>query len=143
MSEPVADIEKIRTWSDENPYCLMIRPSDNTEMLLIDLGEQGWSTTYADWMRTPGRWFLLRKGQPQPVLALSVVEGEQPYYTARHIGVAGSGGGNEITAYGLGKKRKDGHVDRLWVLPNGTICGGDDAEPLAMDILYSIGPRTR
>ena len=36
----------------------------------------------------------------------------------------------EVRAYGIGKKRLDGHVDRLWVLPTGVICAGDDVNVL-------------
>lgn len=138
----MSELEKSRSWADANPFCLVIRRDDTREATMIDLGESGWVARHASWMRAPGRWFLVRKGDPQPILAVTVEEGEQPYYTARHTGVAGGGGNSEIVAYGIGKKRLDGQVDRLWVLPNGTICGGDDVSSLALDMLHSMGPRT-
>jgi hypothetical protein len=44
-----------------------------------------------------------------------------------------------MIAYGIGKKRLDGHVDRIWVLPNGVICTGDDVEPLVLAFIRAGG----
>jgi len=128
------------TWSDANPYYLVIVTDEDTRTTTIDLGERGWLTTHAALLREPGWWLLCDKRNGGALFTLTVLEGEQPYYTARHIGVAGSGGSNEITAYGIGKKRKDGHVDRLWVV-GGTVCAGDDVDILGRRLLEALGPR--
>jgi hypothetical protein len=65
-----------------------------------------------------------------------VHEGEQPYYTARHIGFATDNGSSEITAYGLGKKLLDDTVMRIWLLPDGTICGGDDLDDIGLALAH-------
>jgi hypothetical protein len=129
------------TWQGENPFYLLIRRDDNNDTVNIDLDERGWVAKHADWMRAAGRWFLIQKGTAHPVLAVVVHEGDQPYYTARHVGVAGSGGSQEVTVYGIGAKRLDGRTDRLWWLPNGTVCSGDDESALALSIVYAMGPK--
>lgn len=128
-----------RVWADDNPFYLAI--ADDTEGVTIDLGETGWATTYADWMRRPGLFVLLDKKRNAPILVIQVHPGDQPYYTARHVGVTGSGGSNEITAYGIGKKTGSGDMVRLWVLPNGMICGGDDVDDLGVRMVKAQGPR--
>lgn len=131
---------KERVWSDANPYWLQIwRPEGIKQD--IDLGESGWMRTYAEWMRGRARWMMVDKQTGRSVFVLDVFDGEQPYYTARHVGIAGSGGSNEIIAYGIGKKRLDGHTDRLWVLPTGEVCAGDDVDTLGHSIVLQIGPR--
>ena len=50
---------------------------------------------------------------------------------ARHFARAGAAEGQEqarVSAYGIGKKRRDGHVDRLWIFTTGQICAGDDVD---------------
>ena len=121
-------------WADDNPYFLLLGSDDDT--VVIDLGENSWSRTFADWMRRPGKWFLCRKSDRGVALALVVHEGEQPYYVQRHIGQVSGPMAREVSCYGIGKKRLDGHVDRLWILPDGrTVCGGDDVELLAIEIV--------
>lgn len=68
-------------------------------------------------------------------------EGEQGYYTARHVGVTGSGGSNEVTCYGIGKKLVDGSVVRLWLMPDGTVSGGDDVDSIGVAMVKAGGPR--
>jgi len=75
------------------------------------------------------------------VLVVQVHPGDQPYYTARHVGVTGSAGGNEITAYGIGKKAADGTMTRLWLLPGFMVCGGDDVDDLGVRMVKALGPR--
>ncbi len=122
-------------WKGENPCCLIIQGDDELPVITIDLDEPGWATTYADLMRRPGWWYLCVKEDSHIPIAIRVDEGEQPYYTARHIGIGTGVPGpdgripvTETVAYGLGKKRRDGHVDRLWWFRNGLVVGGDDAE---------------
>lgn len=132
--------EDQRDWSDANPYYLLIFRL-NGEIRLVDLGVRNWIADLGEIMREVGHWYLVRKDGGLPSLALIVHEGDQPYYVARHIGVVGSSGGNELTIYGIGKKRKDGIVERLWALPNGQVCTGDDAEEFGRAALEALGPR--
>lgn len=134
-------------WEGENPFFLLIveapvasRPT--TLSTIIDLDHLGWVSSNAELMRVPGIWMLLHKSSPnRPVLVVWVNEGEQPYYTQRHIGLTGSGGSNEVSAYGIGKKGVDGTMTRLWVLPDGSICGGDDVDTIGVRMVQSLGPR--
>jgi hypothetical protein len=127
-------------WFGENPLFLIIRLASG-EGIGIDLDEPGWIAKNAEYLRSPGTWTLNNKKTSFRHLSLVVLTGEQPYYVARHLGMVGSGGGNELIAYGLGKKRLDGHVDRLWLMPDGSVCAGDDAEVLGREMLEEMGPR--
>jgi hypothetical protein len=122
-----------------NPYYLGIASGD--EGVTIDLDEPMWVTVYAEWMRRPATWALMRKADDAPILTVIVSPGDQPYYTARHVGVAGSGGSNEIIAYGIGAKRSAGHTDRMWVMPNGVVCSGEDVYELGVRFVKALGPR--
>lgn len=122
-----------------NPFALVI--ADGSGSTWIDLDQPGWMKVHAELMRAPGQWSLIEKPTARVVLTMLVASGEQPYYTARHVGLIGSGGSNEVVAHGIGKKRLDGHVDRMWILPNGIICAGDDLEPLAIQMVKAAGPR--
>lgn len=125
-------------WVGDNPYFLIIVPAGK-EPQVIDLDESGWSTKYAWWMRCKATWHLLHKERGL-VCSMVVWKREQPYYTAKHIGTIGPGERRELIAYGIGKKRRDGHVDRIWILPNGQICMGDDVESLARPLLVTVVP---
>lgn len=137
-------------WHGTNPYCLVITKQDGSN-ILIDLDEPGWATTHAEWMRVESQWILARKSDSTPVLTLIVEDGEQPYYTTKvHttflpppeffqrseivINPEEIKEMAQIRSYGIGKKLVDGHVDRLWVLPNGMVCGGDDIEVIGASI---------
>ena len=129
-----------RKWADDNPYFLLIVAAD-TKHLQIDLGKKGWSKTHARWMRKSGWWYLCRKDTGQVALAMIVRDGEQPYYTKRHVGQLDFARGRhrETACHGIGKKRLDSHVDRLWILPDQiTVCGGDDVEDLAMEVVKTL-----
>lgn len=128
----------IEAWAGDNPFCLVIKP-DVGSAVLIDLDKKGWLEEFSDLMRVTGQWILARKEGSQPILMLTVSEGEQPYYTARHytaflpppdaVGAIDMQTLKEqasVKIYGIGKKRVDGQVDRLWILPNGAICPGED-----------------
>lgn len=123
-------------WQGDHPYCLTIavKSTEGWQAAVVDLDERGWATTHADLLRTPGRWYLVEKLTNIPILGIIVNPGEQPYYTAKHVGIA-FGGSGEVTCYGIGKKRLDGHVDRLWIMPNGMITAGDDVEPFGAALL--------
>lgn len=131
-------------WLGPNPYYLMIvlAPSDGQlgqSIAEIDLDQSGWSSFYARFMRGVGQWYLVRKVDRVVVATMLVYDGEQPYYVARHVGFANTGGegGGETTNYGIGKKRLDGHVDRVWIMANGCVTLGDDVEPISLDLLKS------
>lgn len=151
--QPDAPQEETRPqWLGDTPVFLVIR--GQTEAVGIDLDEPGWAVKYKDWLRMPSVWELLDKNG---VIRLRMVvhPNEQPYYKARHVGMAGSGGSNEITAYGIGKKvpvygkqRPDGRpriarweMVRLWLMPDGTVSGGDDESPIGLMFVRAMGPR--
>lgn len=132
-------------WKGDKPFFLVIReykkttdpsgrPVVNRESTVIDLDEGGWVEKNKHLMRVPGVWMLCSKaisekvGQLAPVLIMQVEDGDQPYYTTKHIGIMSFGDGEppESVVYGIGKKRHSGEVQRLWVLPNGMMCGGED-----------------
>ena len=120
-----------------NPYYLMIVTAAGRH-IQIDLDEPGWRKSYKAFLRAAGQWYLVRKVDGIIVLTMLVLEGEQPYYVARHVGFAGTNDAQihaETVNYGIGKKRLDGHVDRIWVMANGCITLGDDVEPISLDLL--------
>ena len=131
-------------WHGDNPYYLMIRHAQDSDgkvvITVVDLDEKGWATTHKELMRKPGRWYLVHKEFQAIHLAMVVEEGDQPYYVARHVGI-GSGVGvtqAEVIAYGIGKKRPSGHVERLWRFPQGLTVTGDDVNPLGIEVLKAL-----
>ena len=134
-------------WAGENPYFLVINTDDPVESWVVDLDEYAWMSQHPDLMRAPGEWVLAAKrdvdshplvaGASVPVIAIRVAPGEQPYYTKRWVGIAYPAGG-QLPLYGIGKKRLDGHVDRLWILPNGIIVPGDDGDVIATRMLKAM-----
>jgi hypothetical protein len=143
VAEPTEDESRAQFggWLGANPYYLMIILPPNDErpdqsVAEIDLDQRGWTTQYADFLRAVGQWYLVRKSGSIVVATMLVQFGEQPYYVGRHIGFAGGQGGETI-AYGIGKKRLDGHVDRIWVMANGCVTLGDDVESISIDLLRS------
>lgn len=128
----------MRQWVDDNPYYLLIRLDDH-RMAEIDLGETGWAKRFKSFLRAPGQWYLVRKEGGVIVATMLVRKGEQPYYVARHVGIASIVGDKKIETinYGIGKKRIDGHVDRIWIMANGCVALGDDVEPISLDLLKS------
>ena len=121
-------------WQGPTPVYLVIALAAGG--VQIDLDQHRWATTYADYMRVHGLWVLMDKLTKMPLLMLNVMDGEQPYYVARHFRSTGSP--REIVAYGIGKKLVDGTVDRLWLLPNGVVCGGDDVDSIARRMLQTL-----
>ena len=125
-------------WSGDTPYFLVINTVDPKESLYIDLDEPGWMSERQGLMRAEAEWVLAAKRTNDsidgvPVVAMRVLPGEQPYYTHRHVGIVYPVG-VEVQCYGIGKKRLDGHVDRLWILPNGIVCPGDDVDIIGSNI---------
>jgi len=129
-------------WAGDHPFFLVVHPKGE-EATGIDLDFRGWSTINADLMRKPGDWYLFRKGDEFPCLRVHVLPGEQPYYVGKHVGMfgfTGDAGQREIIAFGIGKKRLDGSVMRLWVLPNGTVCGGEDVDDIGVILAREMTP---
>jgi len=144
------------SWDGENPVCLMIALPREAIMqdqvgqvgwadgavTVIDLDEHLWKTTYAWIFSTPAEWHLVRKSDKAAILSMHVLEGNQPYYVARHIvSVKGPAAGKRVVAYGIGKKAKrksqkrqrwEWNQDNLWWLPWGQVCGGTDVELFAL-----------
>jgi hypothetical protein len=147
VTEPQDEGRQDQGWEGQNPFflCIVEAPTAVTRTArqnIIDLDHPGWVASNADIMRAPGVWMLFHKAAPsQPVVIIWVNEGEQPYYTQRHVGLTGSGGSNEVSAYGIGKKGVDGAMTRLWVLPDGSVCGGDDVDTIGIRMVQSMGPR--
>ena len=122
-------------WQGDHPLFLLLGTRHGTQV--IDLDEKGWLTTHAHLMREPGVWHLMRKSEgPQLDVAFSMVvlEGEQPYYVARHVGISGATQ-REVVCYGIGKKCLDGHTERIWLLPNDQVVLGDQVEAFAKAII--------
>ena len=121
-------------WEGTFPFFIVIEPLDQANGNVgIDLDEPGWVDKNRELMRAPGTWWLYLKEPARPLFCLIVEEGDQPYFTRRHVGnlmVA-----SEITAVGIGKKGRHGEMTRLWLLPNGVVCGGDDLEVIASRML--------
>jgi hypothetical protein len=128
-----------RVWAGESPVFLSIITNDGVGQV-IDVDEYQWMKTYEHLMRVESTWVLAPKSGLGSPLTLVVHLGEQPYYTARTMGAIGSGGSNSIKAYGIGKKRLDGEVHRLWYLPDGSVTLGDDVDDLGMREVYRLGP---
>ena len=126
-----------RTWYGENPYYLLIVGKEyDKQHATIDLDESQWATIYADYMRIPGMWHLVRKIDQGVALSVWVLNGEQPYYVSRVFG-SNKTGDRVVRAYGIGKKQSDGSMVRLWVLENGLVCGGDDVDEFGPEILQN------
>ena len=124
----------------ETPVYLTISLASG-DTVTIDLDAAGWATTFADYLRVRSIWTLRWKDGHMPPLLMLVDEGDQPYYTARHVGMFGSGGSNEIIAYGIGKKQPDGYTQRLWAFASGVVCAGDDVDRIASMMVQALGPR--
>lgn len=138
-------VELPEKWYGSWPFFLLIVTKNNTVHSVIDLEEPEWRAKYEDnIMREPGQWYLARKHDRSVVFALNVEEGEQPYYVLKHVGYLGGVEDNptqhEMGAFGLGKKRLDGHVDRMWILPNGLVCGGNDLDFFVYQALNKPNP---
>jgi hypothetical protein len=123
-------------WKGENPFYLLAIPEDKAPET-VDLDRHGWLQDQGWIFRTEAELHLIRKAGRAVVFSVRLAKGEQGYYTARHIGIAGSGGQAETIAYGIGKKRADGNEDNLWVMPWGQVCSGNDVEYFALKGLKS------
>jgi hypothetical protein len=98
--------------------------------------------TYSEIFSYEGLWALIWKDGSRAPLLMTVGPYDAPFYSAHHVGLTGSGGSNEIVAYGIGKKNGQTGVETtLWNLPGGAICAGDDVDRLGVTIVRSLGPR--
>lgn len=139
MDSPEIIPEGPRVWADDNPFFLLILLAAGHAR--IDLGEVGWATKYADYMRVRSTWFLCAKADESVRLMVVINEGDQPYYVKRHHGQIKTDGsaGREAACWGIGKKAADGTMTRLWVMPDGlSVCGGDDDAVLTMLVVQQM-----
>jgi hypothetical protein len=121
-------------WQGDSPFFLVIQPDDAPDGNVgVDLDQPGWMTDHADLMRKPGTWLLYHKQSGKALFCVVVEKGDQPYFTKRHVGNLMAG--NEVVAFGIGKKGPGGAMTRLWLLPNGMVCGGDDVDIIASRML--------
>jgi hypothetical protein len=108
----------------------------------IDLDEPGWMTKWADYFVVKALWVLHWKDGSRPPVAMLVNDGEQGFYTARHIGMQASIGHNETIAYGLGKVLADGtRVEIVRMFPDGMAVLGTDVERIGLMMVRAAGPR--
>lgn len=97
--------------------------------------------TYKDWLALPGVWALIWKDATSHAPLIMIVgPGDKPFYSAQHIGLTGSGGSNEIIAYGIGKVDPAGVRTSLWSLPGGLTCAGDDVFQFGTQMVRAMGP---
>lgn len=124
-------------WDGDHPLFLLLALDEG--WVAVDLDEKGWIAKLGERMREPGTWHLCRKLPDgfSILFSMAVLPGEQPYYVARHIGQVGvkDGVAQEVVCYGIGKKRVDGFVDRIWLLPNDQIVVGDNVELFARGMI--------
>lgn len=136
MIEPPPEAEVIEInagWQGDSPFFLVIELDDKSiGNIGVDL-DTSWHTEHAEHLRSPATWHLIHKQTQQATLVLVVEAGDQPYFTRHHVGNLMAG--TELVAFGLGKKCADGSMVRLWLLPNGMICGGEDVDIIAARML--------
>ena len=122
------------SWAGDTPFYLVYRPpveaAGNTG---IDLDESGWVEANKVIMRSAGTWLLVAKRTNTALFTVLTSEGDQFYYAKRHVGDLMRG--REALCYGIGKKQADGRFVNLWLLPNGTVCGGEDVDELAAGMI--------
>jgi hypothetical protein len=127
--EKVVNKPKEPEWKGDTPFFIIFDPDGVDGKVGIDLDENGWVETNKENMRSAGTWFLMDKRAGRALFNVVTEEGDQFYYTKRHVGNLMAG--KEVLCYGIGKKRADGRTVNLWLLPNGSVCGGDDVDILA------------
>ena len=117
-------------WAGDQPVFLIFEPVDAGDAgnIGIDIDVAGWIEGNRDTFRRPGVWFLIDKATSGPLLAMPTEEGDQFYYHRHMVGVIGTTNGPTVTVQAIGKKRADGSVVRLWLMPNGMVMTGEDWE---------------
>jgi hypothetical protein len=147
-------------WLGDSPYFLLIVSLEPNEggafgHLVLDVDKPQWQVEYKDWLERSAEWYLCEKGGSQRALLAQIVyRGEHPYYLKRNIGEIriNDSAGRSISAHGIGKrvpavydtsgKRrklvKPERTDRLWLLPGNVVCGGEDVEKLAMNVVATL-----
>ena len=127
MTETIEVLGTQGGFHGDSPFFLVLELGERK--VGIDLDEGMWTEKYAEHLREPGSWWLVHKQSQRAMMGLIVDPGDQPYFVKRHVGNLMSSA--EVVAYGLGKKRANGEMVRIWLLPNGMICGGDDVDIIA------------
>lgn len=131
-------MNELPEWKGECPVYLIIVVGDVAT--IIDLDTPQWMSIHKTLMEQQGRWYLASKTGNMLIGGITIGDEEVPYYMARHVGIGTMAPGedgvlhaNEIVAYGIGKYKPDGSVDRLWFMSNGFVCMGDDLESFAIE----------
>lgn len=136
--------------------------------LVLDVDKSGWQVEYKDWLDRSAEWYLCEKQPPnRAVLAQIVYRGEHPYYLKRHIGQVrlNDSASRSIIIHGIGKRvpaayetwteedrdargevtlkkrrklTRPERTERLWLLPGNVVCGGEDMEKLAMNVVMAL-----
>jgi len=130
--QPESDPVHMSQWIGDSQFWLMYQPEDDEDgrgNVGIDVDETGWIEKNKVHMRSPGTWILMAKRPSRPVFSVVLNEGDQFYFTKRHVGNLMAA--KEVICWGIGKKKADGTPVNLWLLPNGVVCGGDDVDILA------------
>ena len=123
----------LQAWVGTRPFWLLCVPADSDERVTIDVDKPGWVAEHKSLMRSPGTWLLMDKRMNRPIFSVLLHEGDQFYYTKRHIGNLMAA--KEVLCYGIGKKSADGTPVNLWLMPNGVICGGNDVDVLGARLM--------
>ena len=125
-------------WHGKNQYFLMFLTAVKAEqptIEIIDLDRSGWKKDQGWIFRAVGELYLVRKEKQAVVFSVHLNPGDQGFYAAHHVGMA-SGVGvtqNEVVVYGIGKKRANGNMDNLWIMPWGQVCSGIDHDYFGLE----------
>lgn len=123
-------------WAGESPIYLVIAPDDpDAGNIGIDVDAGGWISENQALFRTPSTWFLMSKVTSTPLFAVVIEDGDQAFFVKHHVGNLMAG--IQMTSYGLGKKKADGSVTKLWLLPNGWVCGSEEDVDVIMGRMLS------
>jgi len=122
---PTTDGGPQREWAGDSPFFLIFErgPKDNVG---IDVDAPGWIEGNKALFRSPGVWLLIDKKSGRPLFSIVLHEGDQFYWTRHHVGNLMAG--REIVLIGMGKKMSDGTPVNLWLMPNGMVVGGPEAD---------------
>ena len=128
-NEPVDVVQMPHSgWAGDLPVFLVFEPADEVGGNVgIDLDVAGWIEGNRDTFRRPGLWFLMSKETSNPLLVMPTEQGDQFFYHRHHVGIIGTENSPTIVAHVIGKKRGR-KVTRLWLMPNGMVMTGEEAE---------------
>jgi len=96
-------------WEGENPLYMVVQTL--TDVVLIDLDEQGWKATYAEQLQEAGQRTLIRKDTNEVVIDRFCRADETVTYNSKVVGYFG---GPQVRAYGFDIVGPDGSTCRYW-----------------------------